>query len=104
MKEEDHFTQTQLPALLLHLQLLSLQPFTFSLGLSLLCSLLCSNFAALSWCLFTGKNGATSSSSSSTMVATNLLHLGWVHMVGAAPAAAAAFVNGWCRPLIVAAH
>jgi hypothetical protein len=27
-----------------------------------------------------------------------------VHMVGAAPAAAAAFVNGWCRPLIVAAH
>jgi hypothetical protein len=38
------------------------------------------------------------------MVATNLLHLGWVHMVGAAPAAVAAFVNGWCRPLIVAAH
>jgi len=76
MEEEDHFTQTQLPALLLHLQLLPLQPFTFSFGLSLLCSLLCSNFAALSRCLFIGKNGATSSSSSSTMVAANLWHLG----------------------------
>ena len=31
MEEEDHFTQSQLPALLLHLQLLPLQPFTFTL-------------------------------------------------------------------------
>jgi hypothetical protein len=31
MEEEDHFTQTQLPALLLHLQLLPLQLSTFSL-------------------------------------------------------------------------
>jgi hypothetical protein len=31
MEEEDHFTQTLLPALLLHLQLLPLQPFTFTL-------------------------------------------------------------------------
>jgi hypothetical protein len=30
---------------------------------------------------------AANSSSSSTMVATNLWHLGWVHMVGATPAA-----------------
>jgi hypothetical protein len=27
-----------------------------------------------------------------------------VHMVGAAPAAAAAFINGQCHPLMVAAH
>jgi hypothetical protein len=33
-EEDDHFTQTQLPDLLLHLQLLPLQPFTFSLSLS----------------------------------------------------------------------
>jgi hypothetical protein len=33
MKEEDHFTQTQLAALLLHLQLLPLQLSTFSLVL-----------------------------------------------------------------------
>jgi hypothetical protein len=41
MEEEDHFTQTQLPALFAALaaaamaaRLLPLQPFTFSLGLS----------------------------------------------------------------------
>jgi len=42
---------------------------------ALLCNSLslspCSNYAALSRCLFIGKNGASSSNSSSTMVAAN---------------------------------
>jgi len=71
----------------------------FFLSWSLYCTHnLSAQFAMLSWCLFIGKNGATNSSSSSTkvaansstswiMVATNLWHLGWVHMVGATPAA-----------------
>jgi hypothetical protein len=29
---------------------------------------------------------------------------GSLHMVGVAPAPAAAFVNGQCRPLMIAAH
>ena len=69
MEEEDHFTQTLLPALLLHLQLLPLQPFTFSLGLSIHSQLsLCSVCSALllsiyrqEWChqlqLFFNKGG-----------------------------------------------
>jgi hypothetical protein len=66
MEEEDHFTQTLLPALLLHLQLLPLQPLTFSLGLSTALTAL--SYFALSvpfyrqqWChqllLFFNKDG-----------------------------------------------
>jgi len=49
---------------------------------------------------------ATNSSLSSTMVAapTAFFDNGSLHMVGAAPAPAAAFVNGQCRPLMIAAH
>jgi len=39
---------------------------------------------------------AANSISSSTMVAVNLWHIGWVYMVGATPAVAAAIVNGCC--------
>jgi len=113
MEEEDHFTLTLLPTLIVALAaaamaaaLLPLQLSTFSLYSSHSHTSL-TQFALLSCCLFIGKNGATSSnssstkvaansSSSSTMVAANLWHLGWVHMVGATPAAAAAIVNGCC--------
>ena len=51
---------------------------------------------------------ATNSSLSSTMVAAPAAFFdnGSLHMVGAtpAPAPAAAFVNGRCRPLMIAAH
>jgi hypothetical protein len=49
---------------------------------------------------------ATNSSLSSTMVAapTAFFDNGSLHMVGAAPAPAAVFVNGQCRPLMIAAH
>jgi len=75
MEEKDHFTQTQLSALLLPLQLLPLAaPLFLLFSIALLST--CSNFAALSRCLFIGKNGATSSSSSSTMVGVvHLLHI-----------------------------
>jgi hypothetical protein len=107
MKEKDHFTQTQLPALIaalaaaaMAIRLQLLQLFTFSLGLSTaltislkLCSLLVPIYRH-EWChqlqLFFNNGGCQP------------LTLGWVHMVGAAPAAV--FVNGWCCPLMVAAH
>ena len=49
---------------------------------------------------------AANSSSSSTMVVAPaaLFDNGSLHMVGAVPAPAAAFVNGRCRPLMIAAH
>jgi len=49
---------------------------------------------------------AINSSLSSTMVTapTAFFDNGSLHMVGAAPAPAAAFVNGQCRPLMIAAH
>jgi len=62
-------TQTQLPAHIAALAALlsfSLILFTYSVILS--------NFVLLSWCLFIGKNGAISSSSSSIMVAAHGLH------------------------------
>jgi len=103
MEEEDHFTQTLL-SLLSHTHYCTRQqgccPWQpFFLSWYLYCTHnLSAQFAMLSWCLFIGKNGATSSNSSSTkvaansnsswiMVAANLWHLGWVHMVGATPVA-----------------
>jgi len=79
-EEEDHFTQTQLSLLsyttaygsrdaALGSPSFSLVLYWFSLTLCSVCS---AQFALLSCCLFIGKNGATSSSSSSTMVAPNL--------------------------------
>jgi len=51
---------------------------------------------------------ATNSSLSSTIVATPTAFFdnGSLHMVGAAPAPApaAAFINEWCRLLMIAAH
>jgi len=76
MEEEDHFTQTQLPALLLHLQLLQWQQgccHCSSLFLSTLLYKLTtlSTFCSHSWCPFIGNNDATNSYSSSTKVAAN---------------------------------
>jgi hypothetical protein len=51
MEEDDHFTQTQLPTFLLPLQLLPLAAPLFLLFSTALLST-CSNFAALSRCLF----------------------------------------------------
>jgi len=106
MEEEDHFTQTQLSALIAALaatacngsKAAAIAALHF-LSCSLHFSPLSSQFALLSCCLFISKNGATSSSFSSTKVAANLWHLGWVHMVGATPAATAAIVNG-CSTLM----
>jgi len=77
MEEEDHFTQTLLPALIAALaaaamaaRLLPLQLSTFTL-FSSHSHTLSSQFALLSCCLFIGKNGATSSNTSSTKVAAN---------------------------------
>ena len=50
------------------------QPLFLSLFSTDLLSLPCSNFADLFWCLFIGKNGVISSSSSSIMVAAHGLH------------------------------
>ena len=55
---------------------------SFSPHVFLSCSLLCSNFATLSWCLFIGKNGATTPTliqqwwlSKSMVGAVHLLHI-----------------------------
>jgi len=69
-EEEDHFTQTLLPALFAALAAAAIAALHF-LSCSLHFSPLSSQFALLSCCLFIGKNGATSSSSSSTKVAAN---------------------------------
>jgi len=65
-EEEDHFTQTQLSALLLHLQLS-----TFSLVLYISHHSHLSQFALSRMPLFIGMNGATTSAFSSTKVAAN---------------------------------
>jgi hypothetical protein len=73
MEEEDHFTQTQLPALTHYFTwqqgCCPWQPLTLSLWSLTFCTL-CS-FCSHSWCPFIGSNGATSSYSSSTKVAAN---------------------------------
>ena len=82
MEEEDHFTQTQLPALIAALAAAALAAAaldspSFSLGL-LHSALTLSNFVALSRCSFIGKNGATSFSSSSTMMTAKVNS--WCHL------------------------
>ena len=74
MEEDNYFTQTQLPALLL----LPLQPLTFSLHSLHVSQHSHSHNVLLSCSLFIGKNGGFSSST--TTAAHGLMHLS---MVGA---------------------
>jgi predicted ABC-type sugar transport system permease subunit len=94
MEEEDYFTQTQLPALIAALAaaVMAARLLPLTVPLSLLFSshshfLLCSKFAALSRCLFIGKNCTTSSSYSSTAVAALMVAAHGLHH----------FVNDWCN-------
>jgi hypothetical protein len=78
MEEEDHFTQTLLPALIAALaaaamaaRLLPLQLSLSLYSLALTHHTFCSQRCSLSRCLFIGKNGAT---------APALLQQRWLHM------------------------